>query len=108
MALLEIATTNKGPVEEPSRFEAFIGPALEAGTKQMEQLVEAARADTIARVGSWQERSRSWERDADALVSRATLRERRSDVEQEAQLADEMLPQQLLVRPLLVVEGGDA
>ena len=108
VALLEIATTNKGPVEEPSRFEAFIGPALEAGTKQMEQLVEAARADTIARVGSWQERSRSWERDADALVSRATLRERRSDVEQEAQLADEMLPQQLLVRPLLVVEGGDA
>ena len=107
MELLDIRAANTGAVIDPARFEAFIGPAMAAGAAQMDQLVEAARSDTTDRVKQWQDRSRSWERDADALISRSTLRDRRADIEQELELAAEMLPQQLLVRPLLVVAGGD-
>ena len=44
---------------------------------------------------------------AEALVQRSTLRDRRAEVAKEQELADTLLPQQILVRPLLVVVGDE-
>ena len=105
---LQVARRNTGPIPDAARYEALIGPAMKAAHAQMDQHVQAASEATHARVRDWQARSQSWAREADALISRASLRSRRQDIEEEEELAAEMLPQRVLIRPLLVVVGTEA
>ncbi|MDJ1369932.1 helicase-related protein [Gulosibacter molinativorax] len=65
-------------------------------------------ADAVEeRVQRWLERVAEWEQDADALAQRRVLRERKSEISEEAQLAESMRPHHLSVRPLLVVVPVD-
>ena len=105
--LLRIRPTNTGAVQHADRFEALIPSAIHAANGVVEQLVTAARDETVARVESWKQRASAWEDEADALVQRSALRDRRAEVAKEQELADALLPQQILIRPLLVVAGGD-
>ncbi|MGC3954927.1 MAG: hypothetical protein QM804_11915 [Propionicimonas sp.] len=92
---------------EPDRFEVLLPAATSAANGVIEQLVEAARRETTERVESWKERASAWEHEASALIQRSALRDRRAEVAKEQEVADALLPQQILVRPLLVVVGGD-
>lgn len=108
LATLRVRHTNTGAVENGSRFEGLLPAAIHAANGVVEQLVTAARDETVARVESWKERASAWEQEAAALVQRSPLRDRRAEVAKEQELADALLPQQILVRPLLVVVGGEA
>jgi hypothetical protein len=105
---LRLRATNTGAVQNADRFEKLLPAAIHAANGVVEQLVTAARDETVARVESWKERASAWEHEAEALVQRSTLRDRRAEVAKEQELADTLLPQQVLVRPLLVVAGNEA
>lgn len=104
---LRVRTTNTGAVQSADRFEKLLPAAIHAANGVVDQLVTAARDETVARVESWKERASAWEHEAEALVQRSTLRDRRAEVAKEQELADTLLPQQILVRPLLVVVGDE-
>ena len=48
-----------------------------------------------------------WDEDADALIQRKDLVQRRVSVQKEKEIADRMVPERQLVRPLLVVVPAD-
>jgi hypothetical protein len=105
---LRVRATNTGAVQCADRFEKLLPAAIHAANGVVEQLVTAARDETVARVESWKDRASAWEHEAEVLVQRSTLRDRRAEVAKEQELADTLLPQQILVRPLLVVVGDEA
>ena len=66
--------------------------------------VFAAAQDAITgRVKEWSRRVTDWTVEADALVQRSELRQRRVSVREEQAIAARMVPERQLVRPLLVV-----
>lgn len=104
---LRIQSVNTGAVRDPGRFDALLAPAVDSAGGAVHGLVQAARADTVARVESWKRRATAWEHDAEALIQRSALRDRRAEIAQEQDIAEALLPQQVLVRPLLVVAGSE-
>lgn len=98
--------TNQG-APDVRELQSLVRPAVVAATGALDGLVVAAEQDTNARVQRWATRVGAWADDADALVQRRDLRERRVTVEAERRLADDMRPSRRLVRPLLVVVPAD-
>ena len=96
---------NPGPVELPGRD--LIGPAVEAAEGHLDRTMVAARADVERRVAAWVRRAETWQAEADALIQRGAVRQRRSLVEQQERLSRDMSPDRQLVRPLLVVLPDD-
>jgi hypothetical protein len=71
-------------------------------------VVFAAAQDAITgRVEEWSRRVADWTVEADALVQRSELRQRRVSVQEEQAIAARMVPERQLVRPLLVVVPQD-
>ena len=103
---LGVSTINKGAVDVTG-LDGIVAASVASTHKTMRGVTDAAERSVRERVGSWQERVRSWEHDADALVQRYEVRDRRAAVDDERRIAEEMLPEQRLVRPLLVVVGED-
>ncbi|HLS02691.1 MAG TPA: helicase-related protein, partial [Beutenbergiaceae bacterium] len=91
-------------------LQALIAPAVEAVENNLQFQIHAIEEQTTARVQAWQRRVRDWQEQATGLVQREALRQRRRTVEQEERLAQAMLPERRLVRPLVVVvpEGDQA
>jgi len=58
-------------------------------------------------VQEWSRRAANWDEDADALIQRKDLVQRRVSVQKEKEIADRMVPERQLVRPLLVVVPAD-
>ena len=96
---------NPGPVELPGRD--LIGPAVEAAEGHLGRTMVAAREDVERRVAAWVRRAETWQAEADALIQRGAVRQRRSLVEQQERLSRDMSPDRQLVRPLLVVLPDD-
>ena len=96
---------NPGPVELPGRD--LIGPAVEAAEGHLDRTMVAAREDVERRVAAWVRRAETWQAEADALIQRGAVRQRRSLVEQQERLSRDMSPDRQLVRPLLVVLPDD-
>lgn len=94
--------SNPGAVDA-SGLQHLIRPAVEAAEAQLESHVSVAAADARRRVDAWAERANDWRNDADALVQRSTIHNRRALVEAEERLTHDMAPDRRLVRPLLVV-----
>jgi len=69
----------------------------------MSAVFGAAQESITTRVQEWSRRAANWDEDADALVQRKDLVQRRVSVQKEKEIADRMVPERQLVRPLLVV-----
>jgi len=98
---------NSGPVDITDELQAIIAPAVSQAMSQMRTLAAAAGEDVHRRVAEWSDRVDQWQQAATGLTQIAELRSRRTTVEQERQIAESMLPEQTLVRPLLVVVPAD-
>lgn len=80
-----------------------LGPAVTKAQTHLDSTSTAVRQQTEQLLESWLSRARSWEQDADALISRAELRTRRLRIQEERRLAEDLRPAQNLVRPLLAL-----
>ncbi len=100
--------TNPGALPTADELTRFVAPAGRAAEQQMETVVAAAEQATRRRVAQWAQRTDQWDHDAGALIQRSEVRDRRRRVEEEREVAQTMLPERRLVRPLLVVVPRDA
>ena len=103
-------SANTGAVEELDSLQAYIPAAVAEARNVLGAVVDAAERDTRARVERWADRVNRWDDEAGVLIQRSEMRERRSIVAGEKEIAESLLPDQRLVRPLLVVvpSGADA
>lgn len=97
------AQANPGPVEGLDALQALIRPAVRHADAMVAELAQASAAEVEANVDRWSQRARQWEDEAEALVQRGDLRQRRITVEEEQTIAESMKPNRRLVRPLLLV-----
>lgn len=99
----DTARANPGPVPDADALTRFIAPAVHHARAQMRDLFAAAEKDVAHRVEEWSHRLAQWQEDADALIQRRDLKQRRVSIGQEQKLVADMNPDRQLVRPLLVV-----
>ena len=97
------AGANAGAVQHTDALNRYIPPAVAEARKLLEAVVDVAEQDTRERVKRWADRVNRWDDEAGALVQRSEMRERRSVVAGEKEIAESLLPDQRLVRPLLLV-----
>jgi superfamily II DNA or RNA helicase len=101
---------NPGPVADVDALQWLVAPAVNEAEKHLLTVFEAAGQDVARRVEEWSGRLDRWDKEAEALIQRSDVRQRRTSVEQERALVQAMAPDRQLVRPLLVVvpdtEGG--
>lgn len=101
------SSINPGAVSGVDDLQRLISPAVKQATGALENVVAAARQSTVNRVAAWSDRVSAWEEEANALIQREGLKQRRITVEAERSLAESMAPNRSLVRPLLVVVPDD-
>ena len=97
------AQANPGPVEDLAGLQALVPPAVRHASAVVAELAQASAASIESSIDAWSERVQQWEHEADALMQRGDLKQRRVTVEEERAIAESMKPNQRLVRPLLLV-----
>ncbi|ROR93799.1 SNF2 domain-containing protein [Salana multivorans] len=102
IASLGVSAVNRGTLVG-DELDRYISTAVDAAAAAVDVQVNAIRAQTSERVNRWQQRVHDWEKQAEGRTLFTALRERRGVIEQERRLADSMLPDRTLIRPLLVV-----
>jgi superfamily II DNA or RNA helicase len=95
--------SNPGPVAGAKDLQPLVTHAVRSADFEMSAVFAAARDAVTRRVQEWSQRTTDWTYEADALIQRADLRQRRVSVEDEQAIATRMTPERQLVRPLLVV-----
>ena len=100
---LTAGATNPGPVAGADELSHLIPRAVKATSGSLEAVFAQASAEADRRVTAWRERSHEWEHQAEELISSARLANLSRRVREEAELAEQLRPEQRLVRPLLVV-----
>jgi hypothetical protein len=95
--------SNPGPVAGTDELRPLIASAVRAVGTEMSAVFGAAQDAITRRVQEWSRRAVDWDEDADALIQRRDLIQRRVSVHKEKEIADRMVPERQLVRPLLVV-----
>lgn len=95
--------SNLGPVAGIDRLQPLIEPAVRKADSQMRAVFAAAEESVRLRVQEWSRRAVDWTVEAQALIQRADLKQRRVSIAEEQAIAARMTPQRQLVRPLLVV-----
>jgi len=95
--------SNPGPVGGIDGLQPLIAAAVKAATSEMSALFAAAEDAVKLRVKEWSRRAADWTHEADALIQRADLKQRRISIEDEQAIAARMAPERQLVRPLLAV-----
>lgn len=88
-------------------LQGLITPAVRAARVLADQFSDASATAIGQRIDRWSSRVDRWEEDANALIQRGDLKQRRVTVEQERLMAEAMKPHEQLVRPLLVVVPQD-
>ncbi|WP_067190477.1 helicase-related protein [Micrococcus lylae] len=100
--------SNPGAVADPASLTAYIRPAVEKAREQLRSLVfPAAEAAAQDRVDQWVRRTADWDEEADALVQRVQVQQRRVSVKDQEKMARDQSPARQLVRPLLLVVPAD-
>lgn len=94
---------NSGDAVDVDRLTKYVAPAVQNARETLSAVVDAAERDTRARVEAWADRVNKWDDEADTLVQRSEIRERRSMVNGEKEIAESLLPDQRMVRPMLLV-----
>ena len=101
------APSNPGPVAEAAALRPLIAQAVRSAAAEMAAVFAAAQDAIIARVEEWSRRVTDWTVEADALIQRSQLRQRRVSVQEEQAIAARMVPERQLIRPLLIVAPQD-
>nr|WP_281166927.1 C-terminal helicase domain-containing protein [Aestuariimicrobium kwangyangense] len=96
-------SVNSGSPEDLESLTTYVAPAVRQARETLSTVVDAAENDTRARVEAWANRVNRWDDESHALVQRSEIRDRRSGVLGEKEIAESLLPDQRLVRPLLIV-----
>ncbi|MGX1857651.1 helicase-related protein [Dietzia sp. NPDC055340] len=104
---LDQSATNPGPVADEDALTALIPQAVEDTANSLDGVFASATAEAETRVAAWREKSARWEDEADREIGSARLRRLSARVREEAELAEQLRPEQRLVRPLLVVVPAD-
>ena len=99
--------SNPGPVAGIDMLKPLIATAVARGTTEMSAVFTVAQDAITARVQEWSQRVTDWTEDANALVQRYELQNRRVSVDKEKALVGQMIPERQLVRPVLVVVPRD-
>jgi hypothetical protein len=99
--------SNPGAVAGIDALQPLIAYAVRAAGTEMSAVFGAAQESITGRVQEWSRRAVNWDEDADALIQRKDLVQRRVSVQKEKEIADRMVPERQLVRPLLVVVPAD-
>jgi hypothetical protein len=99
--------TNPGPVADTTALTGLIPHAVREARARMEDQFGVAAEMARAQVDAWSERVKDWTHEADALIQRSEIKQRRVGVEVERTLAERRAPDRQLVRPLLVVVPQD-
>lgn len=95
--------SNPGPVARIDALQPLIASAVRSATSEMSALFSSAEDAVKLRVKEWSRRAADWTHDADVLIQRADLKQRRISIEDEQAIAARMAPERQLVRPLLAV-----
>ena len=101
------SVSNPGAVAGIDTLRPLIAHAVRAARTEMTAVFGAAQESITSRVQEWSRRAVDWAGDADALIQRRELVQRRVSVQKEKEIADKMVPERQLVRPLLVVVSAD-
>lgn len=100
---LDGSATNPGPVADAGALTALIPEAVTEAEGNLAGVFAAATEVAESRVSQWRDRSDEWSTGAGELFNSAKWRDRSRRVREEAELAEQLRPEQRLVRPLLVV-----
>jgi superfamily II DNA or RNA helicase len=101
------SASNPGAVARIDALRRLIAHAVQAAGTEMTAVFGAAQESITSRVQEWSRRTANWDEDAGALIQRRDLVQRRVSVQKEKEIADMMVPERQLVRPLLVVVPAD-
>ena len=99
--------SNPGPVAGLDALRPLIVHAVRSAAAEMAAVFAAAQDAITGRVEEWSRRVTDWTVEADALVQRSELRQRRVSVQEEQAIAARMVPERQLIRPLLIVVPQD-
>jgi superfamily II DNA or RNA helicase len=99
--------SNPGPVAEIDALRPLIAHAARSAAAEMTAVFAAAQDAITGRVEEWSRRVTDWTVEAEALIQRSALRQRRVSVQEEQAIAARMVPERQLVRPLLIVVPQD-
>lgn len=94
---------NSGAPGDLDQLSLYVAPAVHKARETLSAVVGEVEKDTRSRVEAWADRVNKWDHEAEALVQRSEIKERRQVVSGEKEIAESLLPDQRLVRPLLVV-----
>jgi len=94
---------NPGAVAGIESLQPLIAQAVRSATSEMSAVFSVAEDAVTQRVQDWSARAMDWSHQADALIQRSDLKQRRLSINQERELAARMAPDRQLVRPLLLV-----
>lgn len=94
---------NRGRTPDVKALRRHVAPAVAAARASLDMTLDAVEAEVTARVERWAARTDTWDELALGLTQSAGLRDRRSRVEVERDVALSLRPDQRTVRPLLVV-----
>ena len=99
--------SNPGPVAGIDALRPLIAHAVRSAAAEMAAVFAAAQDAITDRVEEWSRRVTDWTVEADALIQRSELRQRRVSVQEEQAIAARMVPERQLIRPLLIVVPQD-
>lgn len=104
---LDHNATNPGPIENTDDLNPLIRAAVDAARSNLDDVFRKAESEAKARVETFRNRSSEWALFASEQTQTAGIRRLKSRVDDEADLAEQLAPEQRLVRPLLVVVPRD-
>ena len=99
--------SNPGPVAGTERLRPLIARASAEAKTAMASVFGVAEKAIRERVEKWSQRTADWTHEADVLIQRKELDQRRISIRKEEEMATAMAPERQLVRPLLLVMPAD-
>ena len=95
--------SNPGPAGQLDALTGLIPKAVQQAERYLEQTFASAEREAERQVEGWSSRASAWAQEADALIQRNDLQQRRMGVREQEQLALQRRPERRNLRPLLVV-----
>lgn len=94
--------SNPGPVSVAA-IQDELPDAVDVSARYLHSNAQYLADDAVTRLDAWVQRAERWSEESLALVQRADVKQRQTRVDEERRLAEDMRPDQELVRPLLVI-----
>lgn len=99
-------TANPGPVAT-AQLQQALPQAVDAASQHVNMVTWSLAEQTTRRLDEWIRRADRWQDESGGLIQRAEVQKRRDRVREERRLAEDMRPDQELVRPLLIITPRD-